>query len=166
MTLHIRRRTPPTPHQIICGPFSGQMIEGGKYYKDARNRAAYIYITGQFLSHLRKESTSFLRHATARFKKPVSLEGRTGKRKLSDAIARDLELNQHPMVLAVRKKISQGYPTRHHGDTDRPGKRLGRSRLLGPGFWADRNRRPPRTGSTQRLQQGRHKKLPTEQTDI
>lgn len=109
MTLHIRRRTPPSPHQILYGPFSKQMTEGGKYYKDARNRAAYVYITGQFPSHLRKEAISFLRHATKWFKKPVSLDGRTGKLQLSDAIVRDLDLNQHPMVLAVRKKISQGY---------------------------------------------------------
>lgn len=112
---HMERRA-------LYGEFSGMMADGEKTRDDMVDRAAYVYITGQFPSHLRKHYTGVLRSVTNYFKRPAALDGRTGSIKLDGRVALDLELEKHPMVREVRSKLAQGYliqPSRGFG-TRRP----------------------------------------------
>jgi hypothetical protein len=93
----------------MYGDFAPDMQEEKKIRADLRDRAAYVYVTGQFPSHLRRKYTGMLRALTHYFKKPVSLDGRTGHLKLDDEVIRDLALDSHPMVRKVREKIAAGY---------------------------------------------------------
>lgn len=72
------------------------------------------------------------------FRKPSSLDGRTGNRMLDTDAVRALKLNQHEMVKAVRKKISLGYliqPSRGFGTRNGYGKvfmfKVGPDNLIG-----------------------------------
>ncbi|KRW94343.1 hypothetical protein AQY21_20655 [Paracoccus sp. MKU1] len=98
------------------------MQDGEKTREDMLDRAAYVYVTGQFPSHLRKHYTAVLRAITHYFRKPVAFDGRTGNIKLDDRVVEDLDLDKHPMVKEVRNKVAEGYfiqPSRGFG-TRRP----------------------------------------------
>ena len=64
------------------------MDPGSKYFNDLRDRAAYVYIAGNFPSHLRIEFAGALRQVTRVYRKPSSLYGRVGVVKLDDDVAR------------------------------------------------------------------------------
>lgn len=80
-----------------------------KEYTDLRDRAAYVYATGTFPTHLRTYFTSLLRAVTRYSRKPVSLDGRTGSMQVLPENIQALNLDQHPMVKKVRDYISKGY---------------------------------------------------------
>lgn len=99
----IKRATPS------YGGHEAEMEQDRKVRSDVRDRAAYVYVTGQFPSHLRSNYMSILRAITSTFAKPVAMDGRSGSIKLDDVAVRDLELEAHPMVREVRKRVSEGY---------------------------------------------------------
>lgn len=112
--LAVRNRTRSVATRIgnalgIYGDYASQMEQGSKLRSDVRDRAAYVYITGQFPSHLRSNMMGILRAVTASFQRPVSLDGRSGTIKLTSDVVNDLELEKHPMVIEVRAKINEGY---------------------------------------------------------
>ena len=110
LNLHqIRSRPRPSPHQLLYGKYASQMVPGERFHSEMIDRAAYVYIVGCFPSHLRRTYTDALREMTRYFKKPASLDGRTGHIYLRRDIVEDLQLEQHPMVMAVRRRLSQGY---------------------------------------------------------
>lgn len=105
----VRRRQRPSPRVKIYGDYVAKMVPGSKYYQDMRDRAAYVYITGQFPSHLRREYTGALVHLSHTYRKPASLDGRIGEVKLSDEVAADLALEAHAMVQEVRNRMREGF---------------------------------------------------------
>jgi hypothetical protein len=80
-----------------------------KDYKDLRDRAAYVYITGSFPTHLRTLMTSLLRAVTKYSRTPVSLDGSRGSIKLDNEMVDALGLDEHPMIRKVKHYIDQGY---------------------------------------------------------
>lgn len=92
----------------IYGDYAPQMKDE-KVREDIRDRAAYVYVTGQFPSHLRSNYMGILRAVTASFQRPVSLDGRSGSIKLTSEVVNDLALEKHPMVVEVRAKIDEGF---------------------------------------------------------
>jgi hypothetical protein len=89
--------------------FRPLLAEGSRTRDEIRDRAAYVYVTGQFPSHLRRNYMGVLRAMSQRFRKPVSLDGRSGTLALKGDVAMDLQLESHPMVREVRRKVSEGY---------------------------------------------------------
>ena len=84
-------------------------VEGDKDRNDLRDRMAYIYLTGAFPTHLRRRFTSLLRMAT----EYAGLRSRGGSRFGGFAVNQDvverLQLDDHPFVVLVRKKMEEGY---------------------------------------------------------
>ncbi|GGL50694.1 hypothetical protein [Wenxinia marina] len=103
----VRRRTPPLV--VLYGGFAEAMRRGERFRAEATHRAAYVYVTGAFPTHLRREKTEFLRHITRLSERPSSLDGRIGGVILKDGVAKNLELEEHTMVQAVRQKMQEGY---------------------------------------------------------
>ena len=91
------------------GVHTADMAQGSKARSDVRDRAAYVYVTGQFPSHLRSNYMSILRAVTASIAKPVALDGRSGSMKINDAATSDLDLENHPLVTTVREKVADGF---------------------------------------------------------
>jgi len=85
------------------------MQPGSKTRNDIRDRAAYVYITGQFPSHLRGNTMGILRAITASFSRSTALDGRNGAMKLTSEVVNDLDLENHPMVKEVRAKVDEGF---------------------------------------------------------
>lgn len=116
MGLQVRDRRPPVA--LLYGDYAPMVLGDENFYKMARDRAAYMYVTGQFPSHLRPKQTDFLRRISREYKKPSGLDGRVGHRMIHDEIAAHLKLEAHNLVRAVRKYIRLGYfiePSRGHG---------------------------------------------------
>ena len=82
---------------------------GTKEFNDFRDRAAYVYITGAFPTHLRPFFTALLRQATTCSREPTGLDGRIGTMKIDPATVGRLDLESHPMVRKVREYLRQGY---------------------------------------------------------
>lgn len=80
-----------------------------KEYKDLRDRAAYMFITGTYPSHLRTFFTRALSVISKLHNAPVSLDGRSGNLQVDPVIAGKLELDTHPMVVKVRQYIKDGW---------------------------------------------------------
>lgn len=97
------------PLGLNYGGHAAEMAPGSKVRADVRDRAAYVYVTGQFPSHLRANYMGILRAITASFAKPVAMDGRSGSMKLTAAAVQDLDLENHPLVKAVRAKIEDGF---------------------------------------------------------
>lgn len=107
--MHVTVRQRRSHREFLYGPYAAMMDPDGTFFRTIRDRAAYVYIVGNFPSHLRKESTGVLRQVTRAYRRPSSLDGRVGNNKLNDDVVADLTLEQHPMVLEVRYYIRQGY---------------------------------------------------------
>src|SRR6056297_1536180 len=107
MNFQVRHRRPPVDQ--LYGVFAKDMRAGDRFPREARDRVAYVYVTGQFPSHLRKTYTGVLRAVTSYFRKPVAMDGRSGHLKLDDRVVQDLKLDRHPMVRKVREHIRQGW---------------------------------------------------------
>lgn len=96
-------------HSSACEVDVVLPAKGTKEFIDFRDRAAYVYITGAFPTHLRTRFTALLRGVTTHRREPTGLDGRVGTVKLdAEAIAR-LDLESHPMVRKVKGYIQQGY---------------------------------------------------------
>jgi hypothetical protein len=80
-----------------------------KEVTDFRDRAAYVYITGSFPTHLRSFFTSLLRKATKYTAEPTAIDGRSGSVAMNMVVIRELDLQNHPMVKKVREYVSHGY---------------------------------------------------------
>ncbi len=109
----IRHRRPPRGDRPIYGVYAPRMQKGTKFFSDMVDRAAYMYVTGCFPSHLRSTYTDVLRVISGPCRWPPSLDRRFGERKLRDEVVADMQLEQHAMVAAVRRKIGQGYLIQH-----------------------------------------------------
>ena len=80
-----------------------------KEYIDFRDRAAYVYITGTFPTHVRKYFTTLLRMATESAMGKSSLDGRSGHLKVAPDVVAILRLDEHPMVRKSKTYVSDGY---------------------------------------------------------
>lgn len=109
MNTHVRHRNPPDPMWPFYKSSSARIREDEAFRAKMRDRAAYIFVTGIFPSHLRPETVQALRPMTKRFRRPPSLDGRSGWAMLHDDVVENLEINLHPMVQKVREKIAEGY---------------------------------------------------------
>lgn len=109
MTFQFRRRRPPIDRGKLYGEFLPDMARGTWQFDRIVDRAAYMFVTGTYPSHLRSKAQNVLTQISHDFPHPVSLDGRIGRRKLDDDAVRDLGLENHDMVKTVRDKVSQGY---------------------------------------------------------
>lgn len=80
-----------------------------KAYKDLRDRAAYMYVTGTYPSHLRRFFTRMLGMIASMHRQGVSMDGRSGTMKVREDIVSRLQLAEHPMVAKVRTLVDQGW---------------------------------------------------------
>lgn len=80
-----------------------------KDFHDLRDRAAYVYCTGTFPTHLRSFMMSLLRISTRYQLKPVALDGRSGSMELTPEVRQALDLDNHPMVSRVRDFVEDGW---------------------------------------------------------
>jgi hypothetical protein len=80
-----------------------------KDFDDLRDRAAYVYVTGSYPTHLRSYMTSLLAKITRYSRNPVSLDRRLGSMAVDETRATQLGLDEHPMVTKVRDFIKAGY---------------------------------------------------------
>lgn len=104
----IRSRRAPTRRQRLYGVFAPRMVPGEKFHNDMRDRAAYVYVTGLLPSHLRATYTAALRQVCRPYRRPTSLDGRSGHLLLDPEVVTDLHLEHHPMVQEVRRQIRLG----------------------------------------------------------
>ncbi|MBV7410701.1 hypothetical protein [Maritimibacter sp. DP1N21-5] len=124
-TIVTRTRLPLVDRASLYGEYYAEIAADPRREGDLRDRAAYMHITGKYPSHLRPKYTRMLTQISRPFRKPSSLDGRTGYRKLDDDAIRALNLNQHEMVKAVRKKLQEGFviqPSRGYGTRNGYGK--------------------------------------------
>lgn len=80
-----------------------------KEYADFRDRAAYMFCTGAYPTHLRTHFTALLRAVSRYQGKPASLDGRIGNMHLDPSVAQELGLDDHPMVRKTREFVTKGY---------------------------------------------------------
>lgn len=104
-----RDRRAPLDRKELYGEFSSDMIRGTDYFARTVDCAAYLHITGCFPSHLRPKRTAILRQISESYPHPTSADGRSGEFKLKNEAIRDMQIEGHPMVKAVRAKVSQGF---------------------------------------------------------
>lgn len=80
-----------------------------KEFKDLRDRAAYMYITGTHPSHLRTFFTQALSLVSKMHNQPQSLDGLSGALKLNDDATERLGIKDHPMVLKTQQYVKDGW---------------------------------------------------------
>ena len=80
-----------------------------KSFRDLRDRAAYIFITGCFPTHLRPEANELLRLLSSLSQGPTSLDGRSGSLLIMEEAAMRLDLRAHAMTRKVREYLDKGY---------------------------------------------------------
>lgn len=80
-----------------------------KDFEDLRDRAAYVYVTGSYPTHLRTYMTAMLRKITRYSRTPVSLDRRLGSMQIAQENVVRLGLEDHPMVRKVREYLDKGY---------------------------------------------------------
>ncbi len=122
-----RQRTPPVDKSRLYGRFFGELANCQKLRDDTRDRAAYLHCVGYVPSHLRTKATQIQFQISDYFRRPTSLDGRLGERRLKDDAIRDLKINDHDMVREVRERVSQGYRIQHSRS---PGARCGFSKIF------------------------------------
>ena len=84
----------------------------GRYYRDLQDRAAYVFVTGTFPSHLRTFFTRVLAVITTTERSPTTFAGRAGSLAVDPDVAIRLGLVGHPMVVKVREYLERGYRIR------------------------------------------------------
>lgn len=77
-------------------------------FRDLRDRAAYMHLTGTYPSHLRREANHWLRLISRQGQSPSALHASANVRILQ-RVAQRLNLDAHPMVVKVRAKAKEGY---------------------------------------------------------
>jgi hypothetical protein len=109
--VNVRRRIRPEAvsqtKETLYGGYDEQVQ--GKVRDDIRDRAAYVYITGSFPTHLRHNYNAVLRAITSIFRTPMALDRQGGTIGVQPEAVTDLALEQHPMVKMVRRYILDGY---------------------------------------------------------
>lgn len=80
-----------------------------KAFRDFRDRASYLHLTGRHPSHLRKAFNRMLVAVAVPDTGSRSQRGRTGPYKVDDGVARRLDLESHPMVQKVETSLRDGY---------------------------------------------------------
>lgn len=125
MNVYVRSRPAPDPMWPYYKQQTFRMRDDETYRSKMRDKVAYIYITGQFPSHLRKESRQVLQTMITHAPSGTALDRRGGMVKVADEVVADLDLNAHPLVQKVRQKLRQGYfiqKSRGHGTRRNYGK--------------------------------------------
>lgn len=88
-----------------------------KGWQELRDRAAYIYLSGSFPSHLRPHTVKALRQIVRIVKKP---EGDKGSLIITDEAVNALQLRDHPMIKTAERFLEKGYQLRlSEGPQDR-----------------------------------------------
>lgn len=110
--INVRRRLRPEAVKTddnarLYGGYDEQIQ--GKVRDDIRDRAAFVYITGSFPTHLRRNYMAVLRAVTSYFRTPTALDHESGAIGISDEVVKDLSLEDHPMVKVVRQYLANGY---------------------------------------------------------
>lgn len=80
-----------------------------KPFIDLRDRAAHMYVTGSFPSHLRPYFTALLGFISEGSEGPPSFGRGLGPRRIKPEVASRLNLDDHPMVVKTRSCIKEGY---------------------------------------------------------
>jgi hypothetical protein len=89
-----------------------QLLADPRGYKDLRDRAAYVFITGTFPSHLRVFFTRVLVLISTSEERSTMFAGLRGGLTIDPDIATRLGLNHHPMVVKVGEYVQNGYKIR------------------------------------------------------
>lgn len=115
---NVRRRLRPEAAVVRNNSLYGGLDDQvqGKVRDDVRDRTAFVYITGSFPTHLRRNYNAILRAVTQYFRTPTALDHRAGNIGVTDKVVEDLKLDEHPMVIGVRRFLKDGYviqPARH-----------------------------------------------------
>jgi hypothetical protein len=106
--------------------------EGTKDFVDLRDRAAYVYATGSFPTHLRSPMMALLNKVARYTRGAASVGGAQGSIEIAKRNVELLGLNEHPMVAEVRIRASKGY--RVHVARDLKARRpFGKVFMAGPG---------------------------------
>lgn len=98
MYFEFRKRTPPSVKALIKWAYPFDRDRWDEHFSRIEDRAAYMFITGSYPSHLRPEATSILRNISRDFPHPVSLDGRLNGRILREDVVDELRLEQNPVV--------------------------------------------------------------------
>lgn len=125
LQMTVRHRKPPIDRRTVYGDYASEMIPGTRLHEEIADRAAFVLITGIFPSHLRIKSADILRQITSYYRRPTSIDCRSGRLRLNPDAVRDLRLNDLPIVKVVREKVSQGnkiQPSRGLGERRNYGK--------------------------------------------
>ncbi|TCL08259.1 hypothetical protein BXY66_0294 [Shimia isoporae] len=109
MTFQVRDRPPPVDTDKLFGEHAADLARCPKLKADIRDRAAYLYITGELPSHLQDRAKGILKQISRPYSRPTSFDGLHGSRLIHDDAVRHLGLHKHKMVIAVREKVKQGY---------------------------------------------------------
>ena len=98
----------PSPY----GKYQSKIGSDQRFRENARDRAAYAYITGAFPTHLRERQNDFIRTITTVSRSSTSLDGNSGRLRIGPDIIDDLQLEVHPMMALVRRKLNEGWSVR------------------------------------------------------
>lgn len=110
--MHVRRRrTRFTPEHLreLYGDFAEAVYSDERFRKELRDRLAFVHVTGILPSHLRPTYARALVRATCASREPTSLDGRSGRVRVNEEIVVHLQLDAHPMVREVRRRIAKDY---------------------------------------------------------
>lgn len=100
-----RPRLRPLPY----GKHQSAIVNDPNFRMGVRDRAAYVFITGTFPTHLRELQTSVIREITTYSKIPTSLDGKLGNFRIKQEVIDDLKPEEHPMVQMVRRYLDEGW---------------------------------------------------------
>jgi hypothetical protein len=92
-------------------------------WRELRDRAAYVYLSGSFPSHLRPHTVRALRQVVH----PVNHPEEGKALVVNDEAVDALQLREHPMVTTANRFLEKGYQLRL---SDEPGDRRPFSRVL------------------------------------
>jgi hypothetical protein len=101
-----RKPNPRSELAVAVGPLED------KTRADIRDRAAYVFITGTYPTHLRPWHTGVIRAVTSYLRRPTGLDGECGNFKMKDGVVVDLDLRRHPMVMETQARIDTGWRIR------------------------------------------------------
>jgi hypothetical protein len=129
----------PTRQELVTNEEIEKMLhdKNTKEFEDLRDRAAYVYVTGSFPTHLRTYMTALLRKLTRYSRTPVSLDRRLGSMQIAQENIVRLGLEDHPLVRKVREYIDKGYQiqlSREDFTTRRPYTKVFMYKRVGMGF--------------------------------
>lgn len=80
-----------------------------KEFEDLRHRAAYVYATGWLPTHLRDHMRALLAKVTRYSRTPSALDRNSGSVQITKTRAKQLGLDEHPMVAKTREYVENGY---------------------------------------------------------